>query len=264
MLLVADIGNTSTTFGVFRDEELVDNWRLESNKNKSEDEYGIFLKNLIEHKGFGGKLKAAIISSVVLQLTDKFKLAIENYLKIPVLVLSTKINTGIKIDGDDPEEAGGDRIANTCAAYYLHKTAAVVVDFGTATTFDVVTNDGRFIGGVIALGIGISSEALRSFTSLLPTVNMTESKSVIGRNTVDNMLSGIVRGHAAMIDGLIIDIEKELNCPVITIATGGYSKLISKYLKRPFDHVNPFLTLEGLRIIYNLNKESEVLRSLNS
>ncbi|EKE04574.1 MAG: hypothetical protein ACD_20C00047G0004 [uncultured bacterium] len=254
MLLVADIGNTSTTFGLYRDETLIDNWRLESSKNKSEDEYGVFLKNLIAHKGYNDQLEAAVISSVVLPLTEKFKLAIENYLNIPVLVLTHKTNTGIKIDGDDPEEAGGDRIANTCAAYNLYKSAAVVVDFGTATTFDVVTNDARFIGGVIAPGIGISAEALSSFTSLLPKINIVESKSVIGRNTVDNMLSGIVRGHAAMIDGLIVDIEKELGCPVVTIATGGYSKLISKYLKRPFDHVNPFLTLEGLRIIYNLNK----------
>lgn len=254
MLLVADIGNTSTTFGIYKDENLLDNWRLASDKNKSEDEYGIFLKNLVKHKDFDGKLKAAVISSVVLPLTEIFKEAIENYLKIPVLVISAKINSGIKLDVEKPEEVGGDRIANAYAAYKLYKIPAVVVDFGTATTFDIISADGRFIGGIIAPGIGISAEALSSFTSLLPRIKIAASPSVIGKNTVDNMLSGIIRGHAAMINGLITDIESELSSPVTVIATGGFSKLVSECLKRPFDSVNPYLTLEGLRLIYNLNE----------
>lgn len=263
MLLVADIGNTSTTFGVYDDEILIDTWRLDSNKNKSEDEYGIFLKNLIEHKNFYGKLTAAVISSVVLPLTEKFKVAIEEYLRIPVLVISSKINLGIELDVERPKEVGGDRIANACAAYKLYKAPAVVVDFGTATTFDVVTGDGKFIGGMIAPGMGISAEALSSFTSLLPKIKLAPSTTVIGRNTIDNMLSGLVRGHAAMIDGLMIGVEEELGSPVTTIATGGFSSIIADCMRRPFDYVTPHLTLEGLRLIYNLNKESETLKTLS-
>jgi type III pantothenate kinase len=260
MLLVVDVGNTSTTFGIYKDAVLIDNWRLASEKNKSEDEYGILLKNIIEHKNLNNKIKSAIVSSVVLPLTDKFKEAIERYLNVPVLILSPQIDVGIKLEVKNPEEVGGDRIANTCAAYNLYKKTAVVVDFGTATTFDIVTSDREFIGGIIAPGIGISAEALSSFTSLLPKVNISMSNSVIGKTTVDNMLSGIVRGHAAMIDGLIYEIEKEIGQSVITIATGGYTKLISGYLRRPFDYINPHLTLEGLRIIYNLNKSAVSLQ----
>lgn len=254
MLFVADIGNTSITLGVYENEKLVESWRLNSDKNRSDDEYGIIINNLVKHNNFDKTLKAAVIASVVLPLTEKFKTAIEKYLGIPVLVLSHKINVGVKLDVEKPKEVGNDRIANAYAAYKLYKAPAVVIDFGTATTFDIVTDDGRFIGGIIAPGIGISAEALSKKTNLLPKVKIAAPPTVIGRNTIDNMLSGLVRGHAAMIDGLIADVEKELNAPVITIATGGLSSLITDYLKRPFDYVNPNLTLEGLRLIYELNK----------
>lgn len=255
MLLVADIGNTSITVGVYKDKTLINSWRLASDKARSEDEYGIILNGLVKYRKYDEELKAAVVSSVVLPLTEIFKNAVENYLNIPVLLVSRKINTGIILDVEKPQEVGADRIANACAAYKLYDSPAIVVDFGTATTFDVVSQDGRFIGGIIAPGIGISAEALSSFTSLLPKVKITAPKSVIGRNTIDNMLSGLVRGHAAMIDGLISSIEEELKSPIITIATGGYSKIITDCLKRPFDHLNAHLTLEGLRLIYSLNKE---------
>ena len=256
MLLVADIGNTSITIGVYADDLLIHNWKISSDKNKSEDEYGIMLSNLVKLRGLDGKFKAAVIASVALPITDKFKKAIEEYLKIPVLVVSSKINLDIKLDVDKPKEVGADRIANACAANHLYKAPAVVVDFGTATTFDIVSKDGSFIGGIIAPGIGISAEALSSFTSLLPKVRIDSPPSVIGKNTIDNMLSGLVRGHAAMIDGLISDIEKELNTKITTIATGGYSSIVTDCLKRPFNHLNPHLTLEGLKLIYELNSFS--------
>lgn len=259
MLLVADIGNTSITVGVFKGDILAYSWRLNSDKNRSEDEYGVILNNLIKHRDLDEKLEAAVISSVVLPLTEKFQLAIEKYLEIPVLVLSSKIYTGIKLDVEKPKEVGCDRIANACAAYNIYKTPAVVVDFGTATTFDIVTNDARFIGGIITPGIRIAAESLNKTTSLLPKLKIEAPKTVIGRNTIDNMLSGVIRGHAAMIDGLIAAIEEELNSSVTTIATGGYSTIITDCLKRPFDHLNEHLTLEGLRLIYNLNREKSVL-----
>ena len=188
MILVADIGNTSTTVGIYAENVLIHNWRLESNKGRSEDEYGIILSNLVKHQNFDKEISVAIISSVVLPLTQKFKVAIEKYLKIPVLVISSKIDIGIKLDVENPKEVGCDRIANACAAFSLYKTPAVVIDFGTATTFDIISHDGSFIGGIIAPGIGISSESLSSFTSLLPKVKIEASTSVIGKNTIDNML----------------------------------------------------------------------------
>jgi len=255
MLLVADIGNTSITLGVFKGEILTYSWRLNSDKNRSEDEYGIILNNLIRHRDLDEKLEAAVVSSVVLPLTERFQLAIEKYLEIPVLVLSHKTETGIQLDVEIPKEVGCDRIANACAAYNYYKTPAVVVDFGTATTFDIVTNDARFIGGIIAPGIKIAADSLSKSTNLLPKLNIEAPKSVIGKNTIDNMLSGVIRGHATMIEGMIRSIEEELDYPVTTIATGGYSKIITDCMKRPFDYLNEHLTLEGLRLIYNLSKE---------
>lgn len=254
MLLVADIGNTNITAGVFEGDKFLNTWNLSSDKHKTDDEYGIFLKNIFEIAGLNNKLKAAVISSVVLPLTEKFKTAIEKYLKIPVLVISHKTPSGIILDVENPREVGCDRIANASAAFNIYKSSAVVVDFGTATNFDIITQDGKFAGGIIAPGIKMSSEAFSKFTNLLPKLKIENIDSVIGKNTVKNMLSGVVIGHAAMIDGLIERIEAELGQPVITIATGGYSSMVAEHLKRPFDHIHPHLTLDGLRIIYEINK----------
>lgn len=256
MLLAADIGNTNITVGVFDNKVLVNTWNLSSDKNKTEDEYGIFLKSIIEVAGLEKKLKAAVISSVVLPLTEKFKIAVDKYLKIPVLVISHKTNNGIILDVETPREVGCDRIANASAAYKLYKAPSVVVDFGTATNFDVITADGRFTGGIISPGIKMSSEAFSQFTNLLPKLKVEDIDSVIGKNTVENMLSGVIIGHAAMIDGLIERIENEIKQHVTTISTGGYSSMVNSHMKRPFDHINPFLTLEGLRIIYELNLQN--------
>jgi len=253
MLLVADIGNTNITVGVFQGKKLVNTWNLSSDKNKTEDEYGIFMKSIIDFALSENRLQAAVISSVVLPLTEKFVIAIEKYLRIPVLVVSHKTPTGIILDVQNPREVGCDRIANACAAYNLYKVAAVVVDFGTATNFDVITNDGKFTGGVIAPGIKMSSEAFSHFTNLLPKLKIEDINSVIGKNTIENMLSGVIIGHASMIDGIVERIRDELGYPVITVATGGYSSMIARHLKRPFDYIHPFLSLEGLRIIYELN-----------
>lgn len=253
MLFVADIGNTSLTAGVYDGSNLIHTWKLASDKKRSEDEYGIILHNLISQIGIKS-IKTAVISSVVLPLTERFQIAIEKYLNIPVINLTHKTNTGIKIEIDKPKEVGPDRLANACAAFNIYKKTAIVVDFGTATSFDIVSSDGRFLGGVIAPGIRISADALNSYTSLLPKIRIEAPPSAIGKNTIDAMLSGLVRGHGAMIDGLVADIERELGEPVITIATGGYSSIITECLKRPFDYLNPTLTLDGLRYIYELNK----------
>lgn len=255
MLLTIDIGNTNITLGVFDAERLVDSWHLSSDKNRTEDEYGIMLRTLLNTE-----VEAAVISSVVLSITEQIKAAIEKYLNVPVLVVSSKTRTGITLDVENRKEVGCDRIANACAAYNLYKCPAVVVDFGTATNFDIVTADGRFIGGIIAPGLKMSAESFSSFTNLLPKLNLEGINSVIGKNTVTNMLSGVVVGHAAMIDGLIERIETELQSPVTTIATGGFSPIITKHMKKEFSHLNKHLTLQGLKIIYELNKKTELIQ----
>lgn len=254
MLLTADIGNTSTTIGLYDDESLVEVWRVASDKRRSSDEYGIILSNLLNHKSY--KIDSAVLSSVVPKLTDTFKIAIEKYLDAKTFILNHKTCTSVVLDVESPSSVGADRIANVLAASKLYGTPSVVVDFGTATTFDIIVDKNRFIGGIIAPGVNISAEALSNFTSLLPRVKIEAPKSVIGKNTIDNMLSGVVRGHAAMIDGLIEDIENEIGQKVIKIATGGCSTIITDCLKKPFDHINPHLTLEGLRMAYELTKQT--------
>ncbi len=253
MLLTVDIGNTNITAGVHEGSNLIRCWVLSCDKNKTEDEYGLTLINLLSLKPDMSSIDSAVMSSVVPALTEKFKLAIEKYLNIPVLVVTSKTKTGIILDVEIPKEVGCDRIANVCAAYNLYGTPAVVVDFGTATNFDIVTSEGRFIGGIIAPGLKISAESFSSFTNLLPKLKIEGIDSVIGKNTVKNMLSGVVVGHASMIDGLIMRIEEELNTRITTIATGGFSSTVTQHMKRPFDHFNKNLTLEGLRLIYELN-----------
>lgn len=250
MLFVADIGNTSTTIGVYDGKVLIHSWRIASDDKRSEDEYGVMLFNFIEFAKLRGKLDSAIISSVVLSLTEKFKSAIENYLKIPVINLTHKTKTGIILDLDKPEEVGPDRIANAAAVFHLYKKTAIVVDFGTATTFDVVLDNGKFLGGVIAPGIGIGAKALSNFTSRLPKVKIEAPANTIGKNTIDAILSGLVSGHAAMIDGIVDRIEKELNEPAMLILTGGYSEIVVERMSHKFDLLDRNLTLEGLRLIY--------------
>lgn len=253
MLLVLDIGNTSITAGVFDNNNLLESWHLASDKKRSADEYGIILKNLLKDSNLEEKINSAIISSVVLQLTDRFKSAIEKYLNITPIIVSHKIKTGINIKLDKPSEIGADRIVNGYAASQIYGSPVIVVDFGTATSFDIVNHNNEFVGGIIAAGMMIQAEALGKYTSKLPKVNIEAPEKTIGTTTINAMLSGIVRGHAAMIDGLIEDCEKELGQKATIVATGGYSGIISKYLKRKFDDINPNLTLKGLNLLYKLN-----------
>ena len=250
MLLTADIGNTSITLGLFEEDALVEEYRLASDKDLSLEEYEVLLKTLF--KDF--KVDGCIISSVVEELTKKLKTAVDNVFKTNSIVLSTQINTGVKICLDNPEEAGADRIANAAGAYVLYSHPVIVVDFGTATTFDIVNGSGEFVGGIIAPGLNLQLKALNKFTSKLPRIEVALSNTAIGHNTTDAILSGVLRGSASMIDGLIEQCEKELGEKAVVVATGGYSGLIANYLKRPFDFINPTLTLEGLRHLYQINK----------
>ena len=255
MLLAADIGNTNITLGVFDGDKIVHSWRLSTEITRTEDEYGDFLKNLLRETNLDTKVKSAVISSVVVQLTERIETALKKYMGIDSLIISHKIATNVTLKTDNRSQIGADRIANACAASILYKSPAIVVDFGTATSFDIVNKDNEFIGGIITAGMKIQADALSSKTSKLPKLNIEAPEHAIGRNTIDAMLSGIVRGHAAMIDGLIEECEKELGYKTTIIATGGYSSVISKYLKRKFDYINPDLTLQGMKILYDLNRK---------
>ena len=249
MLLTSDIGNTNITLGLFDNEALVEEFRLASDKDLSLEEYEVLLKSLF--KDF--KIDGCIVGSVVEELNNKFMSAVRNVFGIEPVFLTNKINTGVKIKTDFPDEVGADRIANATGAYVLYNKPTIVVDFGTATTFDIINAGGEFIGGMIAPGINLQMKVLNKFTSKLPRIDVAISTKAIGHNTTDAILSGVIRGTACMIDGLVKQCEKELGQKAVLVATGGYSGLIANYMTRPFDVVNPILTLEGLKRIYELN-----------
>jgi len=255
MLLTADIGNTSITLGLYEDIALIEEFRLASDKDLSLEEYEVLLRSLLKDFSVSG----CIISSVVEELTDKFFEAVEMVLKIKPVLLSTKINTGISIKIDKPDELGADRIANAAGAYILYEHPVIVVDFGTATSFDIVNSNGEFVGGVIAPGLNLQLKSLNKFTSKLPRIEVATSPKAIGTNTTDAILSGVIRGCAGMIDGLVKQCEAELGEPAVLVATGGYASIVAKYLARPFDFINPTLTLDGLRHLYYLNVQSKSL-----
>lgn len=249
MLITADIGNTSITLGLFDSDALVEEFRLASDKDLSQEEYEVLLKTLCKPYN----IKGCIIASVVSELTDKFKSSVDSIFKIDALLVTNELNTGVKIAIQEPKEAGADRIANACGAFMLYNRPCIVVDFGTATSFDIINQKGEFVGGVITPGLNLQMKVLNKFTSKLPKIDVAVSDKAIGNNTSEAILSGVIRGSACMIDGLVEQCETELGSKATLVATGGYSGLISSYLKRPFDFINPTLTLEGLRFLYNLN-----------
>lgn len=246
MLLTVDIGNTSITLGLFDDDALIENFRLASDSELPQEEYEILLKSLLSKYN----VKAVIIGSVVNELDKKFKAAADAVFKLNSIIVDYKMNTIVKIATDTPEEVGADRIANACGAFMLYKRPVIVIDFGTATTFDIVNYKGEFLGGVITPGLNLQLKTLNKFTSKLPQIDIAKAPAAIGRNTVDAILSGVIRGSACLIDGLIRQCEAELGEKATIVATGGYCTLIEKYMISPFDFINPTLTLEGLRFLY--------------
>lgn len=250
MLLAVDIGNTNITLGVIENESILETFRLASDKELPQEEYEILLHTLFKKYD----INACIIASVVDELNRTFKHAVDNVFHLDSILLNNKLDLGIKLKMKNPKEVGADRIANACGAYVLYSKPTIIVDLGTATTFDIVDKQGDFIGGVIMPGINLQLRALYDSTSKLPKIEASEIDNAIGNNTTDAILSGVIRGSACAIEGLIAECEKELGEKATIVATGGYSALISKYMKRQFDFVNPYLTLEGLRFLYELNQ----------
>ena len=246
MLLVADIGNTNITLGVYENESMPEILRLPSDKELPQEEYEILLHTLFKNY----KIDSCIIGSVVRELDDKFKKAVSETFKITPVLLNNNMDIGIKLKLKTPQEVGADRIANAYAAYMMYEKPVIVVDLGTATTFDVVNKDGEFIGGVIMPGINLQFNSLCRNTSKLPKINANKSEKAIGDSTENAILSGVIRGTACAIEGLINQCENELGEKATIVATGGDSELVSEYMTRPFDFVDPYLTLEGLRFLY--------------
>lgn len=253
MLLVIDIGNTNTSLGVYEEDELIHTFSLSSDVKKTQDEYGICLLAILNHKNIISKIKGAIVSSVVPQLCEIYKNAISKYLNINALTLSYKSNLPIKLNLKNNKEIGADRIANAAAVVSKYKLPAIVIDFGTATTFDIVDENANFIGGIIAPGLKIQANSLAQFTSKLPKLKIEAPQNAIGADTISAMLSGIVLGHRCMIEGMIARCEKELNQKATVIATGGYSKVLFEDMDDTINYIDKNLTLFGLKELYKLN-----------
>ena len=249
MLLAADIGNTNITLGVFDNDTLAGTFRLESNKNMDSEDYEQLLSSMLEDF----KITECAIASVVDELSHIFKTACDNSFGIKSFVFNPDSEKGLKIALDNPSEVGADRIANALAAKTLYPLPAIVVDIGTAASFDIVSKDGEFLGGVIMPGLNLQFKSLGTNTSKLPEIDAGLSERAIGKSTKTAIMSGVVRGSACAIEGLIHQCELELGEKATIIATGGHSSLISQYMFRSFDYINPILTLQGIRYLYKLN-----------
>ncbi|KNZ68859.1 transcriptional activator, Baf family [Thermincola ferriacetica] len=254
MLLVLDVGNTNIVLGVFEGANLLNSWRIATDKQKTVDEYGVQIRVLFDYSGVKPqKIKDVIISSVVPPVTPILEGMAKKYFNVKPMVVGPGIKTSISIKYDNPREVGADRIVNAVAARALYKGPLIVVDFGTATTFCAISEAGEYLGGAIAPGVGISMEALFTRAAKLPRVELIRPKNVIGKNTVSSMQSGIFYGFVGQVDGIIKRIKEEMGADAYVVATGGLAELIGRE-SRMIDVVNKNLTLEGLRIIYERNK----------
>ncbi len=254
-LLVIDVGNTNTVLGVFEDKKLLAQWRLTTNRAQTADEYGILIRNLFSLEGIqAAGINAIMVASVVPPLNILLEEMAAKYFRLEAFFLGPGVRTGMAIHYDNPQEVGADRIANSVAAFEKYGGPCIIVDFGTAITFDAVSEKGEYLGGVIAPGLGISSEALFQRTSRLPRVEIREPQRVIGTNTVGSIQSGLYYGAVGLVDGILDRLCHEMGKKTKVIATGGQAPLVaaaSKY-KPP---VESSLTLDGLRMIWERNQK---------
>ncbi|MEN6413377.1 MAG: type III pantothenate kinase [Veillonellales bacterium] len=253
MLLVFDIGNSNIVLGMYDDHQLLQHWRISTDRLKTGDEYGMLLNNLFNYAGMTIQdVTAVIISSVVPPLVVPISKMCQRYFGVDPLVVGPGIKTGICIKYENPREVGADRIVNAVAAYDKFGGPLIIIDFGTATTFCVVAKNGDYLGGAIAPGIGISTEALFQRAAKLPRIELVTPKTVICRNTVASMQSGIIYGFAGQVDEIVRRMKKELGSDAYVVATGGLANMIA-HESSTINVVEHFLTLEGLRILYERN-----------
>jgi type III pantothenate kinase len=257
MLLVVDVGNTQTHFGLIdlEDGSISEHWRFATVRDSTGDELGAALSNLLALRGRSfADVDDSIVSSTVPQLSEQWALTADRYLGHPMLVVGPSLRTGMPIRYDNPHEVGADRLANAVAAYERIHDTCVVVDFGTAITYDIVSAAGEYLGGIITPGAEISIDALYERAAKLPKVELREPRSLIGKSTVDAIRSGIVHGFAGQVDGIVGRLRAELGASTTVIATGGLAGVLVPYIRQTIDAVDDLLTLTGLRLIWERNR----------
>lgn len=257
MFLAVDIGNTNVTLGVFEGANIQADWRLRSSRHASKDEVGMSLMGLFHYANLDpGELTGICLASVVPPLTGTYVRACEQYLKLSPLVVEAGVKTGVKVLVAEPRSVGADRIVNACAVKAMVGGPAIVVDFGTATTFDAVDGSGNYLGGAIAPGLEVAVDSLSGRTAKLPRVELVVPPNAIGKTTIDAIRSGVLYGYVSLVEGMIDRISAELvpdsKAPFSVVATGGLASTIAE-LTDCIDHVEPNLTLRGLRLIWSLN-----------
>ncbi len=254
MLLTIDIGNTNLTLGLYEGDKLGAHWRLATDHNRMPDEYGLQFLGLLQNAGKTlDEITGVSLASVVPPLTGRVIQACREYLKQEPLVVDAGIKTGIKVRYEDPRAVGADRVCDAVAVMKLYGGPACVVDFGTATTFNALTKDGEYLGGAITAGINLAAEALYTRAAKLPRIDLQVPPSVIGRNTIHAMQSGLLFGYVSMVEGMVARFRSELGNDMKVIATGGLAEVVAKETK-VIDVIAPWLTLDGLRLIWELNQ----------
>lgn len=255
MIFVLDVGNTNTVLGVYDEDILKYHWRIETNRHKTEDEYGMVIKSLLQHEGLSfDQFDGIIISSVVPPIMFALERMCKKYFGVKPLIVGPGIKTGLNIKYENPREVGADRIVNAVAGIQEYGSPLIIVDFGTATTYCYINEDKQYMGGAIAPGINISTEALYSKAAKLPRIEISRPEGIIGKNTVSAMQSGILYGYVGQVEGIVNRIKAQSNLEPTVIATGGLATLIANE-STVIDVVEPFLTLKGLQLIYKRNRE---------
>ncbi|GGL64273.1 type III pantothenate kinase [Sporolactobacillus putidus] len=253
MIFVCDVGNTNIVTGVFDNGQLIHHWRISTDREKTEDEFAMLVNNLFQYSGLSFEdFNGVAISSVVPSIMFALERMCEKYFRVKPLIVGPGIRTGLNLKYDNPKEIGADLIVNAVAAVHAYQVPIIVIDFGTATTYSYIDEKADYIGGAIAPGINISTEALYEKASKLPRIEIAKPPHIVGRNTIHAMQSGVLFGYVGQVEGIVTRMKKQAKSTPIVVATGGLCSLISNETS-VIDHVDPFLTLKGLYLIYRRN-----------